>query len=137
MFLRSMTRAPMVTCKTASRPAVKLQSLLSFFISSVAFLFHLNVPVVSSTSSTHGISFVSACNLESISRLNSSQALRVANRHSGDCLAVNSSLTLSTTGLVMTLSCRASMVFCDGQPHRTSSSMELNTPSRSLMVNSS
>ena len=112
--------------KMASSHAVRLQSLFSFFISSVAFSLHLNVPEVSSTSSMHGISLTSASSLESIFQLNSWQDLRVGNRYSGDCLETSSSSNLSTTGVSMTLFCRAWMHSRDGQPRRTSSSIELN-----------
>ena len=64
MFRWSMTRAPIAICRMASRPAVKLQSAFTFFISSLAFWVHLNFPVVSSTSSMHRISLVSAFNVK-------------------------------------------------------------------------
>ena len=62
MFRRSMTR---------EQPRGQPSNCSQCSIFSSRLLVHLNFPVISSTSSMHGISFVSAFNLESISVLNS------------------------------------------------------------------
>ena len=55
MLCLSMTCAPTASFSTASNPAVLLQSLFSFSSFSAAFLFHLLLLFVSSTSSVHNI----------------------------------------------------------------------------------
>ena len=83
MFLRSMTLAPTAITSSASKPAVKLQSLFNFLSVSEAFLFHLRVPVVSSISSIDVRCSSLASKILSIFMLCSSQAFRVGNKQTG------------------------------------------------------
>ena len=55
IFLLNMTRAPTASVNCASKPAVKLLSLLSFASSYLVFSDHLRDEEVSSISSTHVI----------------------------------------------------------------------------------
>ena len=120
ILLRSITQAPTATCSTASRPAVRLQSRFSFFVSSVAFLLHLYVPVFSLTLSMHGISIAAA-------QQSSIEILACLARWEEAQWRMFGSLNLSTTGILMTLSCNARMLCCEGYPCRYSSSIKLNT----------
>ena len=119
MFLRNITRAPTASVSSASRPAVKLLSLLSFSSCFWAFLVHLCDDKVSSISSMHTILCTSVSKAESILSLNSLHAFLVGNKQTGEEPPLLNSTYLSTTGTSITHIFKHSKLSGEGEPRRT------------------
>ena len=140
MFLLNMTHAPTAMRRIVSKPAVNLQSLFSLSSALTAFLVHLYLPTVSSTTSVQQSLVGLVCNLVIMSLLNSAHARLVGNRHTSDCAASCSSWYLADIVLLMTLLFKVSTVSAETHPWWTSCYIWQNFMSvicRSLIVSSS
>ena len=140
MLRLSMTRAPTASLTTASRPAVLLQSLLSFSSCFAAFSCHLVVVLVSSTTSTQDMTCFSVSKRLNISSFTLSHCFLVGNRQTGVFPIFFSSVNFSGTVPSKTLPFRTVMLSSERLPRRTQSRSEQYASSffcLSLIVSSS